>query len=334
MTEPAATVGPYSMLEVLHRGPRAVLYLAAHPDTDRDVVIKMPVEPSPGEFDSVADPRVSGRLLHRNIARVLDHGEANGAPYLVLERLHGRTLRELMADASWTADVPTRIDLIAQLCTGLHHAHEQHIVHANIRPDNIFITDDGVAKILNFGASTSNDRTMVSDNALAGSFEYMSPEQIIARDAIDGRSDIFSAAVILYELVSGRRPFQGGSTPATLARILRDDAPPLEGLDRLTALLRRALEKEPAKRFLSAQEFAYALWMMEMPAVAVEADVSDDDPDASRTMYAEPRPEKAAADTDDEAAAGTRLLESKQMLIYAAVAGAVVIAGALAFVSC
>jgi serine/threonine protein kinase len=253
-----------------------------------------------------------------------------------MERLQGRTLAELMSDFTFAADVPTRVDLIAQLCVGLHHAHEQQLVHGNLRPEHVFVTDDGVTKILNFGATPSaNDRTIVSDNALAGSFEYMSPEQIIGRDAIDGRSDVFSAGVLLYEFVSGRRPFQGGSTPATLARILRDDPPPLEGLDRLNTILRRALEKEPAKRFGSAQEFAYALWMMDLPVAPTEDEEDEAQAAGSETMYADAARDSAQDDdTDEEAAVGSRFPVSPQTLLYATIALAVVIVSAVAVVSC
>jgi serine/threonine-protein kinase len=332
VTEQVSKAGPYELLEVLHRGPRAVTYVAIREHSEQEVVLKLATDPARGEIPP--DVAAARGLVHRHIVRILDQGEDNGFPYLVMERLRGRTLGELMTDPTFTADLPTRVDLIAQLCIGLHYAHERHIVHGNVRPDNIFITDDGVTKILNFGAgSVGSDRTMVSDHPLAGSFEYMSPEQIIGKDAVDGRSDVFSTAIVLYELIAGRRPFQGASTTATLARILRDDPAPLDVPPRLNAILRRGLEKEAAKRYASAQEFAYALWMMDLPDAGLDRQEVDDGSDVNETMYVEPTADAAGAEGAEQAPRGGAAM-SKQMLIYGGAAAAVLILGAAAFVSC
>jgi serine/threonine protein kinase len=263
-------VGPYDIVELLRRGPRASVHVGRRPESGGEVAIKIATDGPRADEWPTASVLAATRLTHRNIVRILDVGTDKGACYIVMERLRGRTLRALLSDGAFNLDPEQRVDLVAQLCLGLHHAHEQQIVHGNVTPDNIFITEDGVTKILNFGETSVNDRTVVSDNALAGSFEYMSPEQIIGRDTVDLRSDIFSAATILYELVAGRRPFQAASTTATLARILRDDPTPIDGKERLNYLLRRALEKEPNKRFASAQEFAYSLWMLHLPEVHSE----------------------------------------------------------------
>jgi serine/threonine protein kinase len=272
--------GPYDIVEVLHRGPRATTYLAVRDASEVEVVLKMAVDPSLEEAAS----STMAPLVHRHIVHVVEQGYDNRFPYIVMELLRGRTLAELMADTNFVADLPTKVDLIAQVCLGLHHAHEQRVVHGNV------LTDDGTAKILNFislGAASAVDRTIVSDHPVVGSFEYMSPEQIIGRDALDGRSDVFSVGVVLYELIAGRRPFQGVSTTATLARILRDDPAALDVPPRLNAILKRALGKEPEKRFASAQELAYALWMMGMPEATLEPDAEPEE-GASRTMIAEP----------------------------------------------
>jgi serine/threonine-protein kinase len=267
-------------------------------DAEQEVVLKLAADPV--RLESTAEVAANTGLIHRHIVRVLDQGQDQGFAYLVMERLRGRTLRELIDDPAFTADLTTRIDLIAQLCLGLHCAHEQQIVHGNLRPENAFITEDGVTKILNFatfGATSPNDRTIISDNALAGSFEYMSPEQIIGRDALDGRSDVFSAGVLLYEFVAGRRPFQGASTTATLARILRDEPAPLDVPGRLNAILKRALDKEPDKRFASAQELAYALWMIDLPDTRVDEDVEGESAD-SETMFADAQAESVPGDAE------------------------------------
>lgn len=318
MTDQISKAGPYDLLDVLHRGPRAVTYLAVRGDSEQEVVLKMATDPLRGE----APPEVGarGRLVHRHIVRVLDQADDRGFPYIVMERLRGRTLREVMDDATFAADLPTRIDLVAQLCLGLHHAHEQQIVHGNVRPDNVFVTDDGVTKLLNvvsFGSTSASDRTMVSDNALAGSFEYMSPEQIIGRDAIDGRSDVFSAAVLLFESIAGHRPFQGASSTATLARILRDDPAPLNVPGRLNTILKRALEKEPDKRFASAQEFAYALWMIDAPDAGLDTEADPED-GASETTIGESKFDSRIEATEAPPAEAEGLLARGQRWIMRA----------------
>ena len=333
MSEQLTKAGPYDLLDVLHRGPRAVTYVAVREQSEQEVVLKMATDPSRGELP--ADVLAARRLVHRHIVRVLDQGEDNGFPYVVMQRLHGRTLGELIADPGFDLDLPTRVDLVAQVCIGLHHAHEQQVVHGNIRPDNVFVTDDGVAKILNFGTvGGASDRTMVSDNALAGSFEYMSPEQIIGRDTIDGRSDVFSAAIILYELLAGRRPFQGASATATLARVLRDDPATVDVPPRLNAVLRRALEKEPAKRYASAQEFAYALWMMDIPDAHIDEQDVDEHIDAGETMVAESQYDGVDDDAEAAAVDGGGVVLSKPMLVYGGIAAATLIVSAVALVSC
>jgi len=334
VSEQLTTAGPYQIVDVLQRGSRAVVYLARREDSGMEVVLKIGKDPVRVSSDASSEGAAAIPILHRHIVRVLDQGEHNGFPYTAMERLDGRTLQELLSDESFAADLPRKIDLIAQVCLGLHYAHENHLVHSNLRPDNIFVTDDGVAKILNLGATSTIDRTMVSDNALRGSFEYMSPEQIIGRDVIDGRTDIFSAGIILYELASGRRPFQAGSTTATLARTLRDDPPPIEGHERLNAILNRALHKEPAKRFASAQEFAYALWMMDIPELAVQDEEEEPDAAASETMFADAVYEAAEQAAGDKEPSRSGFMVTKEMAMYAAIAAGVVVVGAVAFISC
>lgn len=290
MSDELAKLGPYDILEVLQRGPRATLYIASRPDLEGELVVKVPSDRTSTPDWPTREIVAATQLLHRHIARLLDVGCDGDVAYLAMERLRGSTLQQLIDSGAFAADLPARTDLIAQLCIGLHYAHEQQVVHGSVRPDNVFVCEDGAVKILNFGATPSADRTMTSDHSLSGGFEYMSPEQIIGRDSIDGRSDVFSAGVLLYELVSGQRPFQGASTPATLARILRDEPAPLEGQDRLNAVLKRALEKDSARRFASAQELAYALWMLDMPEVTAE--------DESQAVPIVGRARTSSADTE------------------------------------
>lgn len=317
-----ATIGPYEIVNVLHRGASATVYLAIVPGSDRELVLKVVAAAARDLPVDKFSPHVTiaRRLVHRHIARVLDSGEDGGLSYVVIERLHGRSLGEIIADPTFRPDLATRIDLAAQLCIGLHHAHEHGVVHGNVTPDNVFVTDDGVVKILNFGAVSSGDRTVVSDNAPSGGFEYMSPEHS-GGEVVDGRSDLFSAAAILYELVSGRLPFQGSATVVPLAPI-REDAASLEGMAKLDVVIRRALDRDPSKRFASAQEFAYALWMVHLPDIDTGGEEDAEGP--AETVYAERNDDvNAQATTVAPEVEAPQL--SRQPLIYGAIAAVIII---------
>jgi serine/threonine-protein kinase len=157
--------------------------------------------------------------------------------------------------------------------------------------------------------------TIVSDNALTGSFEYNSPERLRGNADADGRSDVFSAAVILYELVSGRLPFKGASTLETVTRIIESDPARLEQMPALDVLVRRGLEKNPDKRFQSAQEFAYALWLH-----LSNAQLEDSDENAEvGTLYGEARSVEAKEAERGSMAWSTDLLQFfKQTLLSSA----------------
>jgi serine/threonine-protein kinase len=324
-----AMIGPYEVVKVLSSGDGENVYLAFRDSPEREVVVKA-VAASETPHDTDRQAAVARHLAHRHILRILDAGEDAGLSYVVTESLHGRTLADHHGAASQTWDLATRIDLVAQLCVGLHFAHQHGLVHGDVKPANVFVTDDGVVKILNFGTALPTDLTMVSGTALSGSVEYLAPERLIGREPIDGRSDLFSAAVILYELVAGHRPFQGSSTTITLARIVRDEPTPIAGLEKLDVVIRRALEKDPSKRFASAQEFAFALWMLQL-----EGGETDSDPSAEpgETLYVEPKPSAEAQQSDVALPVGP-LRVSRKALLYGAMALALVGTTAGLLLSC
>ena len=323
-----ATLGAYDILRVLERGATETVYLAVRAGTDREVAIKVAAAglalPPDLQQDGLA---LSKKLVHRHIARMLDSGEDGGLAYVVVERLQGSTLATLMADPNFRLEVPTAVDLIAQVCTGLHYAHERGLVHGDVTPANLFVTADNVAKVLNFGLTNTpaTDRTVLSDNAQSGSFEYMSPEQVARQRTIDGRSDVFSAAVILYQLIAGRRPFDGPSPTATVQRILHDEPATLEVEPKLHAVIRRALEKQPEKRY-NAQEFAYGLWMSHAPDGDVVVEEADEPP--SVTLFVERADQPPAPEVKDAAPPAPAAPPMRAPLVYGAVAIAVTLVGA------
>src|SRR2546421_11899330 len=255
------------------------VYRARDTRLGRDVAVKV----LPSIFSADADRLhrfeqeacAAGALNHPNILIVHDVGTHDGAPYVVSELLEGETLRHRISGAA----LPPRkaIDYALQIARGLAAAHEKGIVHRDIKPDNIFITNDGRAKILDFGLAkltSATDGTQsqsevptrkvnTDPGTVMGTMGYMSPEQLKGRPA-DHRSDIFSFGAILYEMLSGKRAFRGDSMAETMSAILREDPPDLSETNKtvspaLERVVRHCLEKNPAERFHCARERAVAI---------------------------------------------------------------------------
>jgi Tol biopolymer transport system component len=213
-------------------------------------------------------------LNHPNILVVHDIAAHDGTPYVVSELLEGETLRKRISGTG--LGQRRAIDYASQIANGLAAAHEKGIIHRDLKPDNIFITNDGRVKILDFGLAklTQLDgnqaqtdvptrRVDTDPGVVMGTVGYMSPEQLKGR-AVDQRSDIFSFGAILYEMLSGRRAFQGESAAETMSAILKEDPPELSDTNKtvtpgLERLVNHCLEKNPEARFHSARDLAFAL---------------------------------------------------------------------------
>jgi hypothetical protein len=261
-------IGRYQILERVGRGGMGVLYRGIDPVLDREVAIKVMLVDFSEDTEQLRprfyrEAQAAARLQHSNIVTVFEFAEDNNTPYIVMEFLRGEPLSNRM-----TSPIPLTLDdklnVVAQLCGALHYAHEQGVVHRDIKPANIFILPDGTVKLLDFGVAKLTTSTLTRQGDVLGSASYMSPEQVGGSDSVDGRSDIFSVGVMLYELLAGRKPFQGDNPTATIMKILRDDPPPLAeaapGLPpQLVAAVTRMLAKEPASRFATAGELAREL---------------------------------------------------------------------------
>jgi Tol biopolymer transport system component len=273
-----AKLGPYEILGPIGAGGMGEVYRARDPRLGREVAIKV----LPGSFSADADrlrrfeqeAKAAGILNHPNITAVYDIGSHEGAPYVVQELLEGETLRSALAGGRLS---PRKaVDYSLQVAHGLAAAHEKGIVHRDLKPENLFVTRDGRVKILDFGlaklthqeegAPATNVPTATAGTepgVVLGTLGYMSPEQVRGRQA-DARSDLFSFGAILYEMLSGRRPFHGDSAADTMSAILKEDPPDLSvtnqaispGLERI---VRHCLEKNPEQRFHSAHDVAFAL---------------------------------------------------------------------------
>jgi serine/threonine-protein kinase len=249
-----------------------VLYRGKDPVLDREVAIKV----MSGDFsaDEAArarffrEARAAARLQHRNIVTIFEFAEdEHGTPYIAMEFLRGRSLAARLAEEP-PLSLVQKLDILTQLCTGLHYAHEQGIVHRDVKPANIWVVDDGTIKLLDFGIAKIAASTMTSSGNVLGSAAYMAPEQVSGRE-IDGRADVFASGVVLYELLARRKPFDGEAPTAVMMKIIKDDPPPIRNFApdipvSLVNAVNKALQKDPDRRFMHAGDFGSELRLIRL----------------------------------------------------------------------
>jgi len=263
-----AQIGRYQILDRVGQGGMGVLYRGVDSVLDREVAIKLMIGDFADDIEQLRprfqrEARAIAKLQHRNIVTVFEFAEDAGTPYIVMEFLRGTSLSARLKAAP-PLSIVEKVDIVAQLCDGLGYAHEQGVVHRDVKPANIFLLGDGSVKLLDFGIAKLTTSNLTRQGDVLGSPSYMSPEQIMGLETIDGRSDVFSAGVVLFELLAGRRPFDGDTTPTIVMKILNADPPSLDALDAaipapLASAVARALDKDPAKRFRTATDFAREL---------------------------------------------------------------------------
>jgi len=267
MDTPQVTrIGKYEIVDVLGRGGMGVVYRGIDKAIGREVAIKTLT----GGF--LSDPtmlarfyeegRRTGRLKHPNIVTVYDLGDDNGTPYIVMERVEGDPLDKLIRSGAPLSMVD-RLGIMEEVCSALGYAHRNNVIHRDVKPANIFLQPDGAAKLLDFGIARlekrDQDVSFTRTGRLIGTVPYMAPERLMG-ESVDGRSDIFAAGVVLYQLVTGQLPFSGNEN-ALMQRILNDPYPPLNTLIKsyppiLDAIIERSLAKAPVERYATAEEMA------------------------------------------------------------------------------
>ena len=276
MLAPGTRLGPYEIVAALGAGGMGEVYRARDTRLGRDVAIKVlpdqPARETGFEERFSREARAVASLNHPNIVAIHDVGAESGAMYAVMELLEGQTLRQRLSQGLMS--LRKTVELAAQVADALGAAHRRGVVHRDVKPENIFITSDGRAKVLDFGLvrhesdkpGGGDDLTTVrrtEPGTVMGTVGYMSPEQVRG-EAVDHRSDVFALGCTLYEMLGGRGAFIRKTSADTLAAILREDPPPLADAhtpvpSALVGLVHRCLEKEPAERFQSMQDLAYAL---------------------------------------------------------------------------
>lgn len=276
-------LGRYEIISRIATGGMGEVYLARDPEINRDVAIKT----LPSRFSSdrerlhrfQREAHAAAALNHPNIAHIYEIGKSEGHHFIVMEFVDGQTLREFMR--SGEADLIQLLRLLQHSAEGLAKAHAAGIVHRDLKPDNIMITRDGFAKLLDFGLAklvepqgslgSASDVVTVAleqhsrSGVILGTVGYMSPEQAQGRvDEVDQRSDIFSFGCILYEAVTGQRAFQGKDAIDSLNKIIREPVTPISSVRpdvpvELQNIVRRCLEKDPEKRYQSIKDIAIEL---------------------------------------------------------------------------
>ncbi len=260
-------IGPYRILRFLGQGGFAQVYLAVHEGLGRQVALKV-LFPSYAESPEFVDrflreARISANLEHPNIVQVYDVGNADGYYYIAMQYVDGETLQAAMGrGARLEAEVVANI--VAQVAGALDYAHGQGIIHRDVKPSNILIDRRGKAYLTDFGIARAAWSARVTKTGVSiGTPEYMSPEQALGR-GVDARSDLYSLAVVLYEMICGRAPFVGENPLSVLHQIAYEPPPAPRALNpgisaSLESVLLRGLAKRPEDRFQSGAEMVAAL---------------------------------------------------------------------------
>jgi serine/threonine protein kinase len=258
--------GRYEILGELGRGAMGVVYKATDPVIGRAVAVKTIKLSEEGTGLSrpellsrfQTEARAAGLLTHPNIVVVFDAGEEEGLYYITMELVEGRSVQALL-DAGHAFPLPRVLRIMEQTCSALQFAHERNVVHRDIKPANIMLTGDDTVKVTDFGTAKILQFGTVQQTAhVMGTPSYMSPEQIKGR-AVDGRSDIFSLGVMLYEMITGEKPFPGQSITTVIYKIVNEEPVPPRQINPsihpgISAAVMRALAKEPEDRYQSCRE--------------------------------------------------------------------------------
>jgi serine/threonine-protein kinase len=260
-------IGKYEIAKPLGKGAMGMVYLAHDTMLERDVALKVMVAQIADDpelkkrFEREA--KAVAKMTHPNVVMVFDLGyHTDGSPYIAMELLKGMDLQKAMRTPP-PLSVERKVAIIAQVLQGLAHAHQAGIVHRDIKPANIFINVDGTVKIMDFGVARLTTASMTGTGNIVGTADYMSPEQVKGAH-VDGRSDVFSVGCMLYELLTGKRPFHSDNLMAIFYKITHDEPnwdaiPGGEEYDTLLPILRKALSKTLEDRYQTAYDFAVDL---------------------------------------------------------------------------
>jgi serine/threonine protein kinase len=271
-------IGPYRLLAPIGQGGMGEVHLAVDTRLNRKVAIKLLPSAFTADTERARrfkqEARASSALSHPNIVTVFEVGEIEGRHYIVSEFVEGQTLRQMIDSSRQGLELRSALAIAAQVAGALEAAHNLGIIHRDIKPENVIVRKDGLVKVLDFGLAKLNGQQsddtdsqsqllLTRTGVVMGTAAYMSPEQARGQ-RIDHRADIFSFGAMAYEMLSGKRPFEGATTSDVIAAVLIKDPEPLRNVaaavtPTVSAIVGRCLEKESEKRFQSAADLAFSL---------------------------------------------------------------------------
>jgi predicted Ser/Thr protein kinase len=283
MNESTVKLGKYELRRELGRGAMGVVYEAFDPSIERIVALKtirsdqlegVEGQDVVGRFQREA--KAAGRINHPNIVSIYDFGEDNGTSFIAMEFVSGRELKSYFENNERfpMADI---VRMMSQLLDALEYSHQHRVVHRDIKPANIIVLPDGRVKVADFGIARIEASQYTQAGSVFGTPAYMSPEQFMGQ-TVDGRSDIFSAGVVLYQFLTGERPFSGTATTIMHKVLMEDPLPPsmlnVQVPKPFDAVIKKAMAKRPEDRFQTAREFADAIRAAAADKAAPEADAT------------------------------------------------------------
>ncbi len=266
--QPGANLGQYQIQQVIGSGGMATVYKAHHTRLDRTVAVKVmhPQYLADEQFQTrfEREARVIAKLDHPNIVSVYDYDEYEHQPYLVIKYIEGRTLKQAIRQGA--IPLPEILRIMNAVAQALDYAHQQRVLHRDVKPSNIILADDGTPYVTDFGLArlAQLGESTLSADIMLGTPQYISPEQARGDQNIDHHTDLYSFAIILYELLVGRVPFSSDSAYATVHEQIYMDPPLPSQFDpeitpAVESVLLKALSKDPQQRYHSARELMQAL---------------------------------------------------------------------------
>lgn len=277
---PAVLEGKWELLEEVGRGGMGHVHLARDIRLDRTVAVKM-LAPAIREHPELIqrferEARLLARLEHPNLVPIYAVGQTEGLPFIVMKALQGQSLHDLVATKG-PLGVQQVVPLLRQICAGLQFLHDRNVIHRDVKPSNVFVGEDGHVTLLDLGLATDfQDQTLTRTGMVLGTPAYMSPEQIRKATEVDNRSDLYSVACVLFEVLTGSPPFGGESDFSIMQAQISEPAPDPRTLrpqlpDAVVRVLLTALSKDPVSRYPTANDLfaAFEAAVSRSPTIAL-----------------------------------------------------------------
>jgi eukaryotic-like serine/threonine-protein kinase len=261
-------IGKYLIINEVGRGSTGTVYLSHDPYYGRDVAIKVYNVDTGGDDDRarvtrkmfLSEAHMVGMLQHPNILPIYDAGEENGHCYIVTEHVHGARTLAAYCKPDNLLRIDDVVEIMFKCAKALHYAHSRGVIHRDIKPSNIMLTQSNDVRIIDFGIALVADSEISRIEGIAGSPSYMSPEQVQSLE-LNNRSDLYSLGAVMYELLTGNRPFRAGNLAKLLHQIVYATPPPIHTLrndvpEALETIVATAMQKDPERRYRTGLEMA------------------------------------------------------------------------------